>query len=224
MITNNNKLLIFAFIPRSGSNYLCDLILRVGGFGIPLEYYYPYDFQSRRNYYNKPLKPIEFIDKCTVNNEIEWFNEILRRRSLKCSWDAHVQFRKEIGDLFYDLDVQYIYIKRKDKLRQAISWYRAEYGNRWTSNTKKTKDPQYSRNLLDKYLNYIHHQESEWEFYLRYFKHLQIFYEDISYDTIRLIEKFTGLARNDDSEVKSDYEITRDDLTEEWVVRYTDGV
>lgn len=221
MFLEDNKLVIIAFVPRSGSNYLCDMLLRAGGLTTPLEYYFPYDFAERVAEWDTKESTLERIDKDTITNKVSWFMEVLSRGGLKCTWTAHEKMIEEIGEFLDKIDTRYIYLRRIDKLRQAISWYRANVSKRWTSQDERQHpDPPYSREEIDKRLEYIRLDEERWGEFLKDKEHLELFYEGLNYDVLNQYEEFTGLRRNRVRDLDSEYTIIRDDLTEEWVEKY----
>jgi LPS sulfotransferase NodH len=220
MLIEENKLIIIAFIPRSGSNYFCDMLLRVGGLGAPLEYYFPYDFKSRVADWNGRTSPLEYIDQKLVPNETKWFLEVLRREAIKCTWDAHKVMLEEAKSMMDRLSLSYVYLRRRDKLRQAISWYRADENKRWTSKDPEQPDPPYSQEGIQLRLDWITWQEQQWDEYLKDIDCLELFYEDLNYETIRQYEEFTGMRRHRDRDIDSEYTILRDKKTEEWVERF----
>ena len=224
MFLAENTLVIIGFIPRSGSNYLCDMILRGGGLTFPMEYYFPYDFKERVSFWNSKEIELERIDKDTITDERSWFAEVVRRGGLKCTWTAHEQMLKEVADLVSMISTKYIYLRRRDKVRQAISWYRANKNKRWTSQDPQINpDPPYSEFEIKERLDWIEYDEKQWDEYLKDRDHLELFYEDLNFKTLEQYEEFTGLKRFRYRETDSDYEILRDDLTEEWVKRYVES-
>lgn len=220
MFLEENQLTVIAFIPRSGSNYFCDMLLRVGGLGTPLEYYYPYEFDARVADWNGRESKIERIDKALVPTTAKWFLEVLRREAIKCTWDAHEVMLKEADSLIQRLDVRYIYLRRRDKLRQAISWYRADINKRWTSKDPEKPTPPYSQEGIQLRLDWIKWQEAQWDEYLKDIDHHELFYEDLNYQTLDQYEQWTGMRRHRDRDIDSDYKILRDETTEEWVERF----
>jgi LPS sulfotransferase NodH len=224
MFIESGHLIIIAFVPRSGSNYLCDMMCRVGGFGAPLEFYYPYDFQERIAFWDAKTNPFEHVDKNKITTEISWFMEVLIRGGLKCTWDSHEQMLVEVGELLDRVKVQYIYLRRRDKLRQAISWYRADENQQWTSKDQKSKpDPPYNEAEIRQRLDYIELDEKRWGEFFQDKEHLELFYEDLNYGVLDTVEAFTGLKRDRDRYLDSDYKVLRDELTEEWVRRYAES-
>jgi len=222
MLILENNLVIIAFIPRSGSNYLCDMLLRTGGLGRPLEYYFPYDYDERvERWHNRRKRDnLISINRKLVGTKEKWFLEIIKKRAMKCTWDAHKTMIEEVEHLTKQISIKYIYLKRKDKLRQAISWYRAEFSEQWTSFDIKHPDPPYSKAEIDLRLKWINDQENKWEQYLKNIPHLKLLYENLGQDTIKQYEEYTGMRRRKNRDVDSEHKIMRDELTEEWVKRY----
>lgn len=220
MFIEESKFIIIAFVPRSGSNYLCDMIHRVGGMGCMIEYYFPYDFKERVEYWDKSLIEFERIDKTHISDEISWFSKIVCKGGLKCTWAAHEQLLIESKELLKSLDVKYIYLHRHDKLRQAISWYRASYNSQWTSKHQIKQDPPYNKSQIKQYLEWIDLDEARWEAFFKNKEYLELYYEDINYETLKLIENYTNTKRHRDREIESEYTILRDDITEKWVEAY----
>lgn len=221
MLLDSSTLVCVAFVPRSGSNYLCDMMFRVGGLTIPMEYYFPYEFQERRIYWDSRTNEFERIDKDTVPHELAWFMEVTRRGGVKCTWNAFECLLEEAGTLLTKYNVKYIYLRRRDKIRQAISWYRANHNKQWTSKEdKEYPDPPYDETEIEQRLYFINLDEKRWGEYLRDKECLPLFYEDLSYDTLKQVEEFIGMKRQRDRDLDSDYTILRDGLTEEWVERY----
>jgi LPS sulfotransferase NodH len=190
------------------------MLSRVGGFGTPLEYYYPYDFEKRKEHWHS--RKIEHA----VDTELKWVQEVLNRQALKCTWDAYQKFLEEAGELKDNIQMKYIYLKRRDKFRQAISWQRAIESDRWTSLEPQKSNPEYNREKIATCLEWINQYEEKWEKYLEDVDHLKLEYENLSYMTIETIEKFTGRIRERELELDSNHTIMRDDLTEDWISRF----
>lgn len=220
MYIEHSTLIIIGFVPRSGSNYLCDMILRAGGLTFPMEYYFPYDFNERMAFWDSKEIEIERINRTKISGPRSWFGEIMHRGSIKCTWTAHQQMLSEVSDLYAQIHKKYIYLRRRDKLRQAISWYRANHSKRWTSQDKINPDPPYDEQAISERIEWIEYDEKMWGEYLSNREHLELFYEDLSYNTLELYEQFTGLKRSRYRDTDSDYTIIRDNLTEEWVEKY----
>lgn len=216
MLLDKNNLLIIGFIPRSGSNYLCDILVAARGFGIPREYYYPLDFAKRLESWHK----YKHLEK--EWNPIKWFKFVVSQGAAKLSWHAHEQMLIETGTLCERINKKYIFLTRDDKLLQAISWYRALETNQWTSLDPIRPQPEFNKNNIDKTLFWIENQERSWIEYLTDKDHIHLSYEQLCNDvdgTITKIEKFTGLKRKrSDTEVA--YVKQRDQLTAEWVKKY----
>jgi LPS sulfotransferase NodH len=221
ILTEPNKLIIVAFVPRSGSNYLCDMLHRCGDLGTLMEYYFPYDFAERIIDWDSRTNEFERINKKRITNELSWFLQVLQRGGLKCTWHSHQKMIEEVGDILTTIETKYIYLRRRDKLRQAISWYRANINQQWTSKIRKERpDPPYDKKEIEKRLGYIEFDEQHWGEFFRNKEHLELFYEDLNYETVKQYEAYTGLKRKRERSLDSEYTIQRDKLTEEWVEKY----
>ena len=121
---------VICFVNRSGSNYICDL-LKNAGIGNPTEYYYPLDFRKRVRFQFRANK--KFDPQAT--SPAEYWRRVCESQGnivgVKANWNAFQVFRSEVD--IRDLDLRYVYLTRKDKLRQAISWYRADHTEKWSS-------------------------------------------------------------------------------------------
>lgn len=213
-------LLVIAFIPRSGSNYVCDMLRRTG-LASPLEYYYPYDFGDRSTYWHN-ITDGDRIDKGLVSDRNKWFEYVVGNGAVKMTWQSHEVMRQEASELLNKVQLKYLYLRRHDKLRQAISWVRAEQSGRWTSLDKCSHTCCYDRESIEQRLIDIADVETRWGRFLDKVTHVDIFYEDINYDIVTIVEQLIGKKRDHDywdthKKIMSQYSILRDDETEKWV-------
>lgn len=219
MLIERPLLLIVAFVPRSGSNYLCDMLRRTGLAG-PLEYYYPFEFSKRQEYWHN--SDGDQIDKLIIDDQHKWFDYVVERGAVKVTWQSYQIMLHEAGSLFDRVDAKYIYLRRHDKLRQAISWVRAMQSGRWTSLNEPHSSCVYNHKIIQRKLMDIIDQEARWNKLFERVPHLQLFYEDINYDTVIRVEELLGIKRTNDywdtpKNIMTQYEILRDDETEKWV-------
>ncbi len=207
---------VICFVNRSGSNYLCDL-LKSAGIGIPAEYYYPLDFRKRVRCQfpaNKKFDP-------QASGPAEYWHRVCESQGeivgVKANFDAFQVFRSEVDLRLPDL--HYIYLTRKDKLRQAISWYRADHTETWSSFAPSAReDPPFDRAQIDKYLRYIRENEQNWEQFLADKKYLPLIYEELGPQTVFEIAAHVGVSVTDAP--RSGFSIQRDATTEEFVRLY----
>lgn len=217
--SKSNQMLHYAicFVMRSGSNWLCDLLKRAG-LGVPAEYYFPLSFAERSSRHEFPANP--HFHPSTKTPADYWRNIEQSQGQvvgLKLGWQSFEVLQSEVE--ISDLDLKYLYLTRRDKLRQAISWYRAGCTKRWTVfNQAKSAEPPFNLAEIDKHLGYIAEHEQHWETYLNGKQHLRLEYESMSLETIDEIASFLGLEIG--NRPTTSYQILRDDLTEEFVRRY----
>lgn len=219
----DNELLIIAFIPRSGSNFLCDM-MRSAGVADPYEFYYPYEFSDRVNYWGT-IKWGQQIDKNIVTDEKKWFEYVVGGGSVKVGWHSHQVMLKESGDLFPPIKKKYIYLRRRDKLRQAISWVRAEQSGQWSCFNKKRKECTYDRDAITQKILDIVDQETRWNNYFADVAHMELFYEDFDNNTVNQIKEHYQIADdegywNTQRQPPVEYKIMRDDVSDQWVKWY----
>lgn len=219
----NNELLVIAFIPRSGSNFLCDMLRRTS-LAAPLEYYYPYEFEMRREAWNA-INDGDKIDMNLITNAQQWFEYVVGSGAVKTTWQGYSLMLEEAGELIDRVNMKFVYLRRHDKLRQAISWLRAEQSGIWTSLDQNNKGYCYNRELIQEKLIDIIDQETRWNKFFENTPHINMFYEDLDYNVISDIEKLLGRDRPHDywdthKKILTQYNILRDDETERWVQHF----
>lgn len=146
-------------------------------------------------------------------DHIENFGEY---RGLKVAWDAfHIlATQMDISEL------KLIYLRRRDTLRQAISWYRAKQTNQWSSwDDAPDFTPQFNYQDIKRYRTWIEVHERKWNEYLKGKEVLELTYENISDSVVHEIGTFLG-SEADTSELVTGLAVQRDELTEEWVERF----
>jgi len=128
-------------------------------------------------------------------------------------------------------NLRYIYIVRRDKVRQAISLYRAMQSGVWMEMGEQQatpeREPVFDKAVIDDLMqNVIIHDEEAWQRYFRAHNitPLTIYYEDLAKDvegTARKALAFLGVTVPDDL-VFAERKLRRqsDDLTEAWVRQY----
>ena len=67
---------------------------------------------------------------------------------------------------------------------------------------------------------WIEEHEIWWGDYLKDYEHLDLFYEDLNYGILKVVEEFMGRNRNRNRTIDSDHKKLRDELTEQWVERF----
>lgn len=222
---NRNKFYFICFIPRSGSNHLTSL-MEESGFGAPAEYYYPYDFKSRYETWNAMLP--YYFRKC---DKLDFFRSIFdvgkdgrhsEPTGIKISWDSLNIVMYEVGWLVKELEPKYIYLTRKDKLLQAISWHKASCTEVWSSDDvgkDQSKEYNYDKNGIKDKLDLIHVQENMFLNYLSDKKPLNLFYED-GYDMDTISSFLQAPIVKSEKTILGNFEILRNDENYEYKNRF----
>jgi trehalose 2-sulfotransferase len=217
------ELLIIAFVPRSGCELLTDL-MRNASIADLHEFYYPYEFSDRIKYFDS-IGWDRKIDKNILSDEKRWFEYVVGGGSVKVGWHSHQVMQREADDLFKLVKKKYIYLRRRDKLRQAISWVMAEQTGQWSYNNENSKECIYDRDAITQRILDIVDQETRWNDYFAGIPHMELFYEDFDDNTVDTIREYESLVKdNKYSDIQRqssvEYKIMRDELSEQWVKWY----
>ena len=123
---------------------------------------------------------------------------------------------------------RYVYVVRRDKLRQAISLWRAIQASVWRDDGSAgahAPEPAYSAPAIAHLCEQVVEQEDEWAAY--YERHgiepLTLIYEDYVGDlcaTVEAVLEHVGIPRPADFDVQTGMRRQADTLTEEWVARF----
>ena len=148
------KLLIILSTPRSGSTFLCQKLLEEK-LCIAHEYYQPHQYlpiaANRWNCINSEhTVDIEkythkLIENRTTGNGLLGIN----------LHGHHIDIFKKVAHIFKEVDVKYIYLKRKDILGQAISYELAAQSEIWSSEFETKKKIYFIKENIDKRITKI---------------------------------------------------------------------
>ncbi|MEQ9643331.1 MAG: Stf0 family sulfotransferase [Alphaproteobacteria bacterium] len=146
-----NLLIIFS-TPRSGSTYLCDLLLHNEAC-IAHEYFQPY-------HYMKILS--ERWDAPIQNGDLSNYVEKLKQyRTFPNGClginlhGEHLPVYLRAEKYFAALDVTYVHVVRRDQIAQAVSFHIAMQTRQWSSRYKSDRDPSYNYHLIRRRLEHI---------------------------------------------------------------------
>lgn len=124
-----NRFLILSQ-PRTGSTFFCEVLNETKAIGIADEWFGPKQVSAYREFFSIPEDKFDFMS---------YLNFVISRSS-RNNWfvcNSHINhivyWRKRGIDLMKLQWNSVIYIKRRDKLRQAISLARAEQTRAWRS-------------------------------------------------------------------------------------------
>lgn len=198
------KLLYFICMTnRSGSSWFCSMLRSTGAVGDPREL------------------------KCHPGGEEPWKSD-LDVCGIKLS--SRQLLRIEPASLDSMCDTRYLWLKRADTLRQAISTYRARETGVWHRPAGSTVDSldgiEFNAKEILRLQQRIKDQD---RLFCYWFEHRQItphvlWYEDLLQDHRKEVTSaIESLGCSYDGTVDpGSYLIMRDDLTEEWVARIQD--
>lgn len=196
-LTTVQRSFTIAFTMRSGSNEICNLLAR-NGLGTPSEFF------------QKPLPP------GNSGLVLDTFTRIINRYQLggifgsKMSNDHRAALDEKLGTAIPGYsridDVlpnhRWVWLIRKDKILQAISWCRAESSNSWALNEgQKQKSADYKYDFLHilSRVMLIYSAELSWEQYFRRYEiqpliiYYEDFFRDVDQQLRRLVDHLGGL-------------------------------
>jgi trehalose 2-sulfotransferase len=226
--------------PRTGSHLLCQALESSRVAGEPKEYFDP----SHESFWLKELD---------ISTEAEYFEKILGAGTTwngvfgaKVHWHQFEHLGRKLrqigGDGAADLELlhrrfpglRHVFLTRRDKVRQAISYYRAIKTGVWWSTaarphgTRETAPPVPPFNFeeIDHWVTRLEQFDAEWRGFFKAsgIEPLEVVYEDFaqSYEaTVQAILRYLEIPEGEDARVAPP-QLRRqsDDLTEEWVRRY----
>ena len=209
-------------IPRSGSSLLCELLAGTGLAGAPAEFFHPDKMAALQGHWG-------------VDELGEYLRELMARKTspngvfgAKSHWG---QYRPLFGEsdprtVFPGLHV--VFITRRDRLRQAVSWVRALQTRKWaTEDSPRVEHPEvFDQEDITHKLVRIDREEEEWEslFDRHGIAPLRVVYEDFveaQEKTVRAVLDELGLDAPGDLHVPPPLlDRQADERSEEWVERY----
>lgn len=228
--------------PRSGSGLLCDTLWRTGLAGKPDEYFLPENVVKNSMIWQ-------------VSTLYEYFYKVIEKGTTpngifgsKIMWDHVNYFRIQVfrkdhrliqrrtSDLLDSLfpNLHYIWIKRRDKVRQAVSFYKSLktgiYNWREDNSPQYIEIPQFNFKAIDGLINKIRRHDTSWQNYFEklrisplivtYEDHLEFGYEEV----IKRILNYLGVKIPDGLTIKSEYRKQSDKLSEKFVYLYHDAL
>ncbi len=245
--------IVVCTLPRSGSWLLCDALWRTGVAGRPQEYLRPdwyerfqqvgrVEFENRlhgREPWNQPDPDVELrvpgsgrgtrqfidnvIDIATTDNGV---------CALKCHWFQAEPVMRRLGRPGHPVALheafprtRYVRLRRQDKTRQAISWFRAIQSNHWWARGTPARQQvlEYDADRIAALRDDLVQFEAAWD---RYFEEcpeppVTVTYEDLSVDYEQTMRGLLGeLDLGSPAGVPPPRLAQQaDDLTSSWVAR-----
>jgi LPS sulfotransferase NodH len=181
--------------PRTGSNFLCEVLRSTGVAGRPDDYFWnPAFWQERWDTPDFDAYLQRILKEGTTPNRIfgaklMWhdLDELLPTLATFAGIDA-ASPPALLGTIFPNL--RYLWLTRRDKVRQAISWYRALATRAWRSTDQQppsSGEPAFSFPEVDRLVQQSIKGDQEWQqFFQRHgIEPLVIAYEDLADDPAR---------------------------------------
>lgn len=224
-------------VQRSGTSFLCDAIKSIGLAGIPGEYFL--QIAEPQWIEDKGITDIRsYIDEAIASGmsengvfgaKIMWntFGEFLKRAQ-KLPELSSMQKGEIIEALFGN--AAYVWLRRRDKISQAVSWAKAAQTGIFTSlqspNNEKANLPQYDFDLIDNLHRLILEGEAGWGSYFDAIgaRPNKVFYEDLLSDldgTLNSVMLACGVTKSrpiNASEIE--FKKQANATNYEWVARY----
>jgi trehalose 2-sulfotransferase len=208
---------VICSLPRSGSNYLCQLLESTDVLGRPREY-----FAGVRGWRDIP----DYL--LNVGSRLQWVLQHAVTPNGVCGfklmpYQVHRLRNHPWTGLFQDL--KYVHITRKDLLGQAISLARAQASGSWKSQVPAMRQACYSRAAIAQGLNDLALAEARWQVYFarNQITPLHLTYESVfeapqhAVDQVAALVGITGASLSPE---KITHKIQRDAGTEEWRLRF----
>jgi trehalose 2-sulfotransferase len=218
-------------MPRSGSSLLSEALSATGRLGVPIEYFDRTDTFA------------ELYARWRCRSLEEYISTIRRRRvtddgvlGVKAHWFQLEQLADELGRTPAELIVEQftgahlVRVRRRDVLRQAVSWAMAQqtgvWGVRTDDDERAAQSPVgYDAALIDTCCRRIVEADRRWQELFADLEStaLEVVYEDLvdSYaDTVITVAAHIGVALDPDDVAPPRLRRQADDRSELWLARY----
>jgi trehalose 2-sulfotransferase len=235
------KSYIVIMSPRSGSTLLCVHLQNIN-YGMPIEAFHFSHKRLRRLYgwdidfsnsYEHIKKALEFQTVQGIyGTKFSWIEfEIFLQKGRQLTDPTGIQLNDaELTEVFFP-NSTYIHLKRRNKIKQAVSYAKAMQGGVWhiqaqeNNNQKEYALPaQYDREHIESCLDNLLAFDVAWENFLQ--RHqlpfLELWYEDLAqnyYDKMREVYAYLGIEKGEILEPP--LKKLADTGSQEWVKRFT---
>lgn len=223
---------------RSGSSLLCDALSATRRAGKPEEYFDIHE--NNRNHWRRELK---------ITDDSHYVDQVVRAATtpngvfgLKLHWYQLPEMMKMFGEPVAGIDLdrvlssrfptrKYLWLRRRNKVAQAISNYRALKSQVWRighgvpEKKPKIADLGFDAAAIEHQVAVVEHFDRQWQtwFQLSRRQALVLYYEDFSqtYErTVRGVCDYLGVGGPDLTIPEPRLERQSDDMSAEWEDRY----
>lgn len=206
---------------RSGSNWLGSLTNATGVMGRSEEWLDPAYLRFHPRSYDDLENAV--IKKGSTDNG-RFAIKLFPRHLMWCKEEFGKDFLFEIRR---EHSLEFIFLERRDRLQQAISFYRARMSGVWTSRHQGKVNPRavpYSFADISQAYFQIDRSYAFWRSYLQLsgLHYRQFVYEDLQQDPkpyLEAVADYMGLQVPEHTG-DSKFAIQRDTITEDWIVRF----
>lgn len=149
---------LVAFTPRTGSTVLANSLGRTGRCGVPHEYLNPIhlaDFRRRLGPMSTPALWNWFRRHRTTDNGVFCFKAAPEQIQLEL-------VARGIRPRSLMVPVRAVWVRRRDKVRQAVSYARAVQTQQWNAKAVEQHAPVYNYGLLERCFRFVLVQEGLW--------------------------------------------------------------
>jgi trehalose 2-sulfotransferase len=224
--------------PRSGSTLLCEALRNTGLAGNPDEYFGPMHIRRWDEAWKTKSKA-QYLGN--VIDRSKGRNGVFGIKVMRVYWKNVIDFLREATNLAEYSEnelltqcfpgLRYIWITRRDKVRQAISWMKFLQGSAWyweDDQPQEIESLEFRPEVIREFILQTTRHETAWlEFFGR--NEIQpyiVVYEDFvtTYETVaKGIIDYLGIPHSEEI-VFGERRLKKqaDMLTEEWVQRYLD--
>jgi len=204
--------------PRSGSNYLCQLLASTGVLGRPLEYFNG-PGRRRLDWTGYPDDPREQL--AVVLREGATPNGCYGLKIFPSQADQ----AQAAGWIQALPNLAFVHLRREDLLGQAISWARGQLTGQYRSASLARGEPVYDPDRIEARLGDIVREEARWS---RFFARTgrtpaRLVYEAVIADpqgAVDQVSRLVGVERAVCDPSAVDLRIQRDALNAEWRIRF----
>jgi trehalose 2-sulfotransferase len=208
--------------PRSGSNWLGQLLQSTGVLGTPLEYF---NGPARRilddpTYPDDPNRQVERV--LTMGRTPNGVYALKIFANQFRAIESHIRLTRALPNL------RFVFLRRRDVLGQAISWSRALQTNQYRSTQPVSGPATYDRGAIAERLRVIVEEYALWQSYFARngLSPIEVTYEDLPHTAqvlCRKLAKLLGVKGKVVIQPKLiDLVIQRDDQSEQWRRRFVE--
>ena len=230
------KYYLICATPRSGSSLLCEALRNTSLAGKPDEYFGPMHLKRWNEVWQKKTEK-EYLDKSISYSKGE--NGVVGIKVMRLYWRNFISYLEKANNLAAQSEfktinqcfpnMKYVFITRRDKVRQGISWMKFLQGSAWhweDDEPQIIENLEYKPGMIKDFITQTAIHETTWfEFFRRNnIEPFLVVYEDFvnAYEeTAKEILKFLDISFDEDLVFgQRRFKKQADELTEEWVQQF----